>query len=101
MIGFDEPVFAVIVAVEVDPVHGADGEGDFAGGIAGESEAGDHGMFEALAEGGVGAMKVAARKIFFEGRGAYGDAVEFDCCPRRSAGDFESLSDRGSNEAEK
>jgi hypothetical protein len=43
-------------------------------------------MFEALAEGGVGAMKVAARKIFFEGRGADGDAIEFDFRPGRRAG---------------
>lgn len=34
MIRFDEPLFAVIVAVEIDPVHGAFGEGDFAGGVA-------------------------------------------------------------------
>jgi len=91
----------VIVAVEVDPVHRADGEGDFAGGVARQGEAGEHGMFETLAKSGVRAMKVAAGEIFFEGSGAEGDAVEFDGCAERGAGDFEGVSGRGSNEAEK
>jgi hypothetical protein len=37
------------------------------------------------------AMKVTGRKIFLKGRCANGDAIEFDCCPGRSAGDFESM----------
>ena len=101
MIGFDEPVFAVIVAVEIDPVHGPLGEGDFAGGIAGQREASDHGMFEALAKRGVRPMKVAAGKIFLEGSGADGDAIEFDGCARRGTGDLQGVGGRGSNEAEK
>ena len=101
VIGFDEPVFAVIVAVEVDPVHWADSEGDFAGGVARKGKTGDHGMFEALAKCGVSTMKVAAGKICFEGGGAEGDAIDLDGCAGRSAGDFERFSGRGSNEAKK
>ncbi len=89
------------MAVEVNPVHGTHGQGNFAGGIAGESEAGDQRVFEALAEGGMRAMKVAARKLFFEGCGSYGDAVDLDRRPGRGAGDFENFSGSRSHEAEK
>jgi len=101
VIGFDEPVFAVIVAVEVDSVHRAHGERDFASCIAGEREASNHGMFEALAKRGVRAMEVATGKILFKGSGANGDAIEFDGCAGRGAGDSQSVGGRGSNEAEK
>jgi hypothetical protein len=46
-------------------------------------------------------MKVTGRKIFLKGRCANGDAIEFDCCPGRSAGDFESMGERGNFEAQK
>ena len=86
VVGLEKPVFAVIVAVEIDPVHRAYRQDDFACGITGQRKASDHGVFETQAEGSVGAMKVAARKIFFEGRGADGDAIEFDFRPGRRAG---------------
>src|SRR5690242_6419206 len=99
VIGFDEPVFAVIVAVEINPVHRANGESNFAGGITGQRETDDHGMFESLAKSGVRAMEITTGKIFFEGSGADGDAVEFNGGTGRSAGDLESVGRGGSKEA--
>jgi len=99
--GFDEPVFAVIVAVEINPVHRAFGEKYLAGGVARKREASGHGMFEALPKRGARAMEVAAGKIFLERGDADRDAVEFNGRTRWGAGDLESVSGRGSNEAEK
>ena len=58
-------------------------------------------MFEALAERGARATEITAGKIFFKWRGADGDAIEFDSCAGRGAGDFQSVGGRGSNEAKK
>jgi hypothetical protein len=59
----------VIAAVKIDPVHRAFGERNFASGVTGKRDAGDQGMLEALANGGVGAVTKTFGEIFFEGRG--------------------------------
>jgi len=60
MVGLDEPILAVMAAVKVDPIHGAFGEGDFASYVAGQRNAHNERMLEPFADGGEGAMEVAA-----------------------------------------
>jgi len=90
---------AVIVAVEIDPLHGAIGKLDLACSVTCQRDARDKGMFQALADRGVGAMEIATREGFFEWSGASEGPVKFDAGARRSAGDFEGLGRRGGNEA--
>ena len=78
MIGLEEPVFAAIAAVQRNPIHGAFGELAFPRGVAAETDARDHGMLEARAHGRSCFVEVAAREVLFEGRGANGDAIEFN-----------------------
>ena len=47
MIGFEEPVFAAVAAIERNSIHGALRELQFLAGIACETNARDYGMFEA------------------------------------------------------
>jgi len=68
---------------------GAFRELEFPGGVAAETTARDPGMLEALAHGRSCFAEVAAREVLFERRGANGDAIEFNGCARRVAGDLE------------
>lgn len=76
--GYEEKVFAVIAAVEGEPVHGTFSEENFLGGVAGEGHGRDHAVLQAATEGGFGFVEIAAGKICFERRGADRNAVEFD-----------------------
>ena len=89
VIRFEKKVFTVLAAVQGNPFGGTFGERNFFCCVAGEVETGDERVFEARAERGVCAMKVAAGKIFFIRSGADGDAVDFDGGAGRIAGDGE------------
>jgi hypothetical protein len=88
-VGFEEPVFAVAPAMEIEPILGAKGEENFLCDVAGKRETEVDGMLEALLKNGHGALKIAGRKILFEGCGAHDFLVEFDGCSGRAGGDFE------------
>jgi len=89
MIGLEKPVFAAVAVVQRNPIHGAFRELEFPGGVAAETDARDHGMLEARAHGRSCFAEVAAREVLFEGRGANGDAIEFNGGAGRVAGDLE------------
>jgi hypothetical protein len=77
------------VAVQGDPFGWTFGEWNFFCGIATKVETRDERMFEAGAERNVCAVKVAARIVFFKGRGADDDAVDFHGSAGGRAGDGE------------
>ena len=91
MIGLEEPVFAAIAALQRNPIHGAFGELEFPRGVAAETDARDHGTLEARAHGRSCFVEVAAREVLFEGRGANGDAIEFNGGAGRVAGDLQLI----------
>jgi hypothetical protein len=94
MVGLEEKVFAVAAAVQADPFHGPGSEFNFFGGVSGERDPRNHGMFQARADGSLGLVKVSARKLFFVRRCSRDDAVNFDRCTRRRACDFQGIGNR-------
>lgn len=98
---FEEKIFAVFVAVERDPFHGAFGQRNFFCGVAREIEARDKWMFETRTNRSMRAVKVAAGIVFFKWGGADDDAVDLDGGAGRRAGDGEFFSGyTGSEEKE-
>jgi hypothetical protein len=91
MVRLDEPILAVVAAVQIDPIHGAFGKSDFARYVAGKRDADDERMLKPAAEGSESAVEIAAWEFFLEWRGASRDAIEFDGGAGRVAGDFEGL----------
>ena len=87
VIGLQQPVAAVIVALEGHPVRGAFGKLNFLGGVTVEGEASDHGMFEARAEGGSCFVEIAAGNIFLVRSAAHEDAVDLYGRARWCTGD--------------
>jgi hypothetical protein len=75
------------VAFEGNPVRGAFGKLNFLGGVTVEGEAGDHGMFEARAEGGFCFVEIANGNVFLVRSGAYEDAVDLYGRARWRTGD--------------
>jgi hypothetical protein len=82
------------VAIERNPIHGALSEGEFLGGVTGEADARNHGMFESRAQGCFCPVKEAAREIFFEGRDACDRSVKLYGGACRSAGDLQFFGER-------
>ena len=76
MIGLQEPVAAVVVAFQRNPVHGAFGELNFPGGVAVEGEPRNHGVLEARADGGFGFVEITAGDVFLVRSGSDQDAVD-------------------------
>jgi hypothetical protein len=88
VLGFEEPVFSPIAALEGDPIHRAFGECELFGSVTGETDASDHGMLEAGADGRPGFVKIAAGKIPFKGSRADDNSVQLDRGARRIACDL-------------
>jgi len=87
--GLEQKIFAMVAAVESDPVHGAFGNGHLFGGEPGEADADDHGVLQTGIESGGRAVKIAAGIVFFEWSHAGGEAIESDGGAGRVAGDMQ------------
>jgi hypothetical protein len=88
-VGFEEPVFAVAPAMEIEPIFRAESQQNFLCDVARKRQAEVDGMLEALLKNGHGALKIARGKVLLEGCGADDFVVEFDGCSGRAGGDFE------------
>ena len=77
MVGLEEPILAMMTSVKINPIHRPFGESDLVGDEAPQGNARDHGVLEALAKRGLGAMKIAARELLFQGCGSGRNSVKF------------------------
>src|SRR5882724_6409327 len=96
MIGFDQPVFAEVVAAYVPPGSWPSAKGQLLCRVTIQTDASNHGMFQSRSKSRLRAMKITARIILLERGSADGDAVDFDFRPLGHAIDSESLSVGGS-----
>ena len=90
-VGFEEPIFAVIVAVGIEPLLRAIGEDDLLGYIPRKCETEADRVVQAFFKNGNRSPKISGRKILLKGGGANDLIVQLDGGSRGRRCDFEGF----------
>src|SRR5437879_9787038 len=87
----EQPILAVIVAFQGNPVHRAFSHLDLFGRVTGEADACRHWILQASTEGCLGFMEIATGDFFFVRRRSDRDAVDFYSRAGGRAGDLKRV----------